>query len=206
MTNRRTIVLFVSVVFVLPVIAWSVLRLYERKLERLPVLSDPKTHRIDDFNLVNQDSENRSTENWENRIVVVNFFFTHCPVICPKMTNNLKRVCKAYEEDGGILINSFSVDPERDNVHQLKAYTQRHQIETAKWDLLTGDKKDIYRIARNSFMVVATDGDGGPEDFIHSERLILIDRQRRIRGYYNGTSRQETDQLISDIKKLKNEG
>jgi protein SCO1/2 len=205
MTNRRTILLFALVVFVLPVTAWSLLNLYEKKLEKLPVLGKTKTHRIEDFSLVNQDGHQRGTANWENKIAVVNFFFTHCPVVCPSMTNNLKKVNKAYENNDDILFNSISVDPDRDNPEQLKAYARRFQIETSKWELLTGNKQDIYKLARNSFMVVATDGDGGPDDFIHSERLVLVDQQRRIRGYYNGTSEKETDQLITDIKKLKNE-
>ena len=205
MMNRRTILLFVLMVFVLPVTAWSLLNLYERKLERLPVLGKTKSHRIEDFSLTNQDGANRGTTNWDNKFVVVNFFFTHCPVICPAMTNNLKKVNKAYENDNEILFNSISVDPDSDSPEQLKAYAKRFHIETTKWQLLTGNKKDVYKLARNSFMLVATDGDGGPDDFIHSERLVLIDKQRRIRGYYNGTSRKETDQLIMDIKKLKNE-
>jgi protein SCO1/2 len=121
------------------------------------------------------------------------------------MTSNLKKVNRAYEADNEIFFNSISVDPDRDNPGQLKAYAKRFHIETSNWDLLTGNKKDIYKLARNSFMVVATDGDGGPDDFIHSERLVLIDKQRKIRGYYNGTSEKDTDQLIADIKKLKNE-
>ena len=205
MTNRRTILLFGLLVFVLPVTAWSLLNFYERKLEELPVLGKTKTHRIEDFILINQDGLVRGTANWENRIVVTNFFFTHCPVICPAMTNKLKKVNKAYENDNQILFNSISVDSDRDSPEQLKAYAKRFHIETVKWELLTGNKKDIYKLARNSFMVVATDGDGGPEDFIHSESLVLIDKQRRIRGYYNGTSGKETNQLITDIKKLKNE-
>ena len=115
MTNRRSIVLFVLVVFVLPVTAWALLNLFERKVERLPVLGKTKTHGIEGFNLINQDGQYRGTENWENRIVVANFFFTHCPTICPKMTNNLKKVVRAYEDDEEILLNSISVDPERDN-------------------------------------------------------------------------------------------
>ena len=121
------------------------------------------------------------------------------------MTKNLKQVRKKYEGDNEILFNSISVDPGRDNPGQLKAFARRFQAETVAWEFLTGNKRDIYKLARNSFMVVATDGDGGPDDFIHSEKLVLIDKQRRIRGYYNGTSDKETDQLVTDIKKLKNE-
>ena len=117
------------------------------------------------------------------------------------MTSNLKRVQQAFGE-GEILINSFSVDPQRDSAVQLKKYAEKFKINSANWQLLTGDKKDIYKLARNSVMIVATDGDGGPDDFIHSEKLVLIDKQKKIRGYYDGTSKKETDQLIYDIKKL----
>ena len=204
MTSKRTIVLFVSLVFILPVTAWALLNLYEKKMQRLPVVG-AKDHHIADFSFVNQDAQVKTTADWQGKIIVANFFFTHCPVICPKMTNNLKKLSKAYAEDENILINSFTVDPERDKTAELKKYSERFEINNAKWHLLTGDKKEIYNLARNSFMVVATDGDGGPDDFIHSERLVLIDRQKRIRGYYDGTSEKETNQLISDIKKLKNE-
>jgi protein SCO1/2 len=110
-----------------------------------------------------------------------------------------------HNRGGFIRLASITVDPERDNPGVLKNYAQRMKIETGNWDLLTGTKKDIYRMARNSFLAVATDGDGGPEDFIHSEKLVLIDKQKRIRGFYTGTSDQEVKQLIIDIKKLLHE-
>jgi len=120
------------------------------------------------------------------------------------MTNSLKKVQQAFKEDE-ILIRSFSVDPERDSVAQLRKYAGQFGINTSNWELLTGDKKEIYKFARNGFMIVATDGDGGPNDFIHSEKLVLIDKQKRIRGYYDGTSGNQVKQLIADIKKLKHE-
>ncbi|MGZ8557486.1 MAG: SCO family protein [Chitinophagaceae bacterium] len=205
MQKRSTIGLFVIAVFVIPVTAWALLNLYERKIEALPVMGKTKEHRIGDFQLINQDGQVKSNHDWNEKIVVANFFFTHCPVICPKMTNSLKKVNKVFENDQEVLINSFSVDPERDSAAQLKKYAVKFAIYTPHWDLITGDKIEIYKLARNSFMVVATDGDGGPEDFIHSEKLVLIDKQKRIRGYYDGTSASETQQLIADIKKLKHE-
>lgn len=205
MKKRSTIGLFVMLVFIVPVTAWALLNLYERKMEALPVIGKTKEHIISDFTLTNQDGLEKSTANWKNKIVVANFFFTHCPVICPKMTNHLKMVNKVFENDTTVLINSFSVDPERDSAAQLKKYAAHFAINTRNWNLLTGDKKEIYKLARNSFMIVATDGDGGPEDFIHSEKLMLIDKQRRIRGYYDGTNDKEAGQLINDIKKLKHE-
>ncbi len=205
MAAKRAIGLFVLVVFVLPVTVWALLSLYERRIEKLSVFGKTKDHQIEDFSLINQDGLIRTGDDWNNRIVVANFFFTHCPIICPKMMNNLSTVSKVFEKDKSFLINSFSVDPERDSVKQLKKYADRFKIAMDKWELLTGSKNEIYKLARNSFMIVATDGDGGPEDFIHSDRLVLIDTQKRIRGFYNGTSDKETKQLIADIKKLKND-
>ena len=121
------------------------------------------------------------------------------------MTANLKKVQAAFAGKKDLLIVSFSVDPERDSVAQLKKFAQRFNIDESNWQLLTGSKQEIYRLARKSFQVVATDGDGGDNDFIHSDQLILIDTKKRIRGYYEGTEGKETAQLIKDIKKLEHE-
>jgi len=209
MKKGLTIWIFLAAVFILPLAVYSGYLFFEQKFQSLPVygkeeINDQKIqHTIAAFELINQDSINKGINDWKEKIVVADFFFTHCPVICPKMTANLKRVQQSFSDD--ILINSFSVDPQRDSAVQLKKYAEKFTINSVNWQLLTGDKKDIYKLARNSFMIVATDGDGGPDDFIHSEKLVLIDRQKRIRGYYDGTSEKETDQLIYDIKKLKNE-
>lgn len=212
MKQRHTIRLFIIMVFVIPVAAYALLNVYEKKAGTLPVLGpvlkvngSPTEHHISDFHLTNQEGQTVSRADWKDKIVVVDFFFTHCPSICPKMTTNLKRVNTIFRADNSVRINSFSVDPERDSSAQLKRYAIQFGIDTRHWDLVTGGKKEIYRLARNSFMIVATDGDGGPGDFIHSEKLVLIDKQGRIRGYYSGTSYDETDQLINDIKKLQNE-
>jgi len=203
MKKRSSITLFVLLVFIVPLTAYALLNVYERRWEKLPVYASGRP--VADFTLTNQDGKEVSTALWSNKIVVSNFFFSHCPVVCPKMMANLKRVNISLQGDKEILINSFSVDPERDSVARLKKYADQFGIDTRQWDLLTGQKKDIYKLARNSFMVVATDGDGGPADFIHSDKLVLIDKQKRIRGYYDGTSETETNQLLLDIKKLKHE-
>lgn len=199
-------------VFVLPVAAYAIMNWYENKVEPLPVFgpvinSGGKSiaHTISDFSMTNQDGLTVSTADWKNKIIVANFFFTHCPAVCPKLTNSLKNVQEKFPADTQLLFNSFSVDPVRDSAWALKQYSTRFNLDTHNWHLLTGDKKEIYKLARNSFMVVATDGDGGPEDFIHSEKLVLIDKQKRIRGYYTGTDATEVNRLIQDIKKLKNE-
>jgi Uncharacterized protein SCO1/SenC/PrrC, involved in biogenesis of respiratory and photosynthetic systems len=202
MKKQTAIWLFVGMIFIIPVLAYAGFTLYERYFQKLPVYD--RASAMPAFTLTDQDNNTATLDDWNNRIVVVDFFFTHCPGICPKMTNSLKRVQDAFAADD-ILIRSFSVDPERDDPKQLQAYAGKFGIETSNWSLLTGDKKQIYKLARNGFMIVATDGDGGPNDFIHSEKLVLVDKQKRIRGYYDGTSEQEVNMLIRDIKKLKHE-
>jgi protein SCO1 len=202
MKAKTSIWLFVLLVFIVPIAAYAVFNMYEKKWKKLPVIAQ---NEIDDFSLVNQDNKIINAAAWINRIVVADFFFTHCSSICPKMTVNLKKISVYFSNDDNVRLASFSVDPERDSTAQLKKYTERFGIDNRKWDFLTGNKKDIYKLARNSFMIITADGDGGPGDFIHSEKLVLIDKHSRIRGYYDGTSGAETDQLLLDIKKLENE-
>ena len=195
--------MFLAAVVLLPMAVFAVVKWYEHSYTKLPVLG-AKDHTIANFSLVNQYGATTSLSDWENKITVDNFFFTHCPSICPKMIRNLKKVQQQYAGEEEILINSFTVDPERDSVAQLKHYARRLDIKN-NWQLITGDKKDIYKLARRSFLVVATDGDGGPTDFIHSELLVLVDKEKRIRGYYNGTDETEVDNLLRDINRLKKE-
>jgi protein SCO1 len=202
MKKKSTIWSFAILVFALPAIAYALVSWYEKKVEALPVLGKTKEHRIADFNLTNQDKQIVTIAKWDKKIVVANFFFTHCPVVCPKMTTNLKKIHDAYNDKSNVMITSFTVDPERDSAVQLNKYAAQYKMDNSRWILLTGDKKEIYKLARNSFMITATDGDGGINDFIHSEKLILVDTQKRIRGYYTGTDEKEVNQLINDIKKL----
>lgn len=204
MIKKFNIWLFVTAVVVLPITVYAVVNWYERTVQALPILVG-KNHTIASFSMVNQQAGTTTIHDWKGKIVVADFFFTHCPVICPKMTASLKKVQKAYAQKDDLLITSFSVDPERDSVAQLKKYANRFALDEKNWLLLTGDKIEIYRLARKSFQVVATDGDGGPNDFIHSDQLVLIDKHQRIRGYYKGTEEKEVQQLITDIKKLSNE-
>lgn len=212
MTGKKTIWFFMVMVFVLPAAAYVLISWYQKTYASLPVLGPTKEvngkkqpHAVGQFAFINQDDQPVTHSAWNNKIVVANFFFTHCPVVCPKMTNSLQRVHDTYRDNDEIVINSFTVDPERDSAAQLNAYARRYDIRSGNWQLLTGDKKDLYRFARNELMLVATDGDGGPEDFIHSEKLVLIDKQSRIRGYYDGTNESAVNQLIKDIKRLNHE-
>ncbi len=212
MKNKFYLRLFVVLVFLLPIMANFGMNWINKNYTAPPILG-PVTkehgkvfyHTISDFSLKNQDGKQITRADWNEKIVVADFFFSHCPSVCPKMTKNLKALQTRLKDDNNIQIYSFSIDPERDSVARLKQYAEKQEIDNYNWDLLTGSKQDIYRLARNSFMIVATDGDGGPADFIHSEKFVLIDKQKRIRGYYEGTKESELEKLILDIKKLEHE-
>lgn len=212
MKSNRTILVFTASVLLLPAIAYLLMSWYEARLQSLPVYGGTvkvdgkeQVFRISDFQFTDQQNRPATIAAWDNKIVVANYFFTHCPVICPKMTSQLKKVQQAFSHDPQLQLASFSVDPQRDSAAQLAWYATHFSIDTDNWQLLTGNKKQLYRFARNELKIVATDGDGGPDDFIHSESVVLIDQQKRIRGYYAGTDEKAMKQLVVDIKKLKHE-
>ncbi|MDQ6815053.1 MAG: SCO family protein [Bacteroidota bacterium] len=201
MKQAKTMWLFVAVVVLVPVTVFAVVNWYGNHYQKLPVLG-PEKHQVGNFNFKSQNGQTITINDWKDKIVVANFFFSHCSSVCPKMMYQLKRL-QAYG-DKNTLISSFTVDPERDSVSRLKKYATQLGI-TNNWLLLTGDKIALYRFARKDLMIVATDGDGGVDDFIHSENLVLIDPLERLRGFYKGTDETEVNRLIHDIEKLKNE-
>ncbi len=163
-------------------------------------------HKIDTFKLVNQLGQEITNETFDGKIYVADFFFTICPGICPKMTDNLLAVQKAFEEDREVMILSHSVTPRIDSVAQLKTYAETNNISAKKWHLVTGSKEKIYHMARRSYFAEKAAGYDKPiEAFVHTENFILIDHQRRIRGVYNGTLKVEVERLIEDIRTLKKE-
>ncbi|WP_162946529.1 SCO family protein [Chitinophaga barathri] len=173
------------------------------------VVKDGKTtydtvfHKVQDFTLTNQLGEQVNLKNAENRILIVNFFFTSCPVICPNLIKNLKRVQDTYNKNDTLIqIISLTVDPARDTVQTLKKYADKHNIDPKNWWLLTGDKKEIYDLARHEFFVNALEGTGGPDDFIHTEKFVVIDKDRYIRGYYNGLDSNDVRRMVNDIAVL----
>lgn len=162
-----------------------------------------KYHAIGDFELVNQNGDTITHKTYSNKIYIADFFFTTCPTICPVMTANMadiQEVIKTYPE---VMLLSHSVTPDIDSVPQLKKYALEKGVIDSKWNLVTGSKKEIYELARKSYLAVLTDGDGGPYDMIHTENFILVDKERRIRGFYDGTSKDEIDKLLSDLEVLK---
>jgi protein SCO1/2 len=165
---------------------------------------DTVYHTITDFSFTNQYGEKITQKTTEGKIYVADFFFATCQNICPAMSSQLIRVQEAIKNDPDILILSHTVNPMHDTVEVLRDYAAKYQAIKNKWHFLTGDKKAINTLAEKSYLISAQD-DGTPEGFVHSEKFILVDKQRRIRGVYDGTDSLQVDVLIKDIATLKKE-
>ena len=188
--------------------------------ERLPVFSPvdvnprlvdaslhhvKKNHKISDFELVNQNGATITQATFDNKIYVADFFFTRCGTICPLMTTHMYALQNAFLNDEEVLLLSHSVTPVLDSVPVLKRYAENKGVLAAKWHLVTGPKKQIYDLARKSYFAVLDEGDGGEQDFIHTEQFVLVDQKKRIRGYYDGTDPKEIERILADISLLKKE-
>ncbi|MFC7774708.1 SCO family protein [Flavobacterium sp. GCM10027622] len=159
-------------------------------------------HYIADFSFLNQNGKKITQTDYEGKIYVADFFFTTCPTICPRMTNNMAWLQDQIKNNPKVMLLSHSVTPDIDSVPVLKEYAQRNGVLDAKWNLVTGDKKDIYYIARKSYLAVKT---GRPEemyDMVHTENFVLVDQKRRVRGFYDGTKKEEVEKLLQDIQFL----
>ncbi len=170
-------------------------------------VSDTVWHKVANFSLINQDGKTVTFNNLKGKIVVANLFFTRCPTICPGMTMNMKRLAESINKGKRVGDNnnkavhflSFSIDSERDSVERLKGWANRFQINPEKWWLLTGSKQEIYNLAINEMKVFAEDGEGVDTNFIHSDKFVLIDSNRHVRGYYSGLDSMSLGKLSSDI-------
>ena len=164
-----------------------------------------KFHRIADFKLKNQNNKWVTQNTFENKIYVADFFFTTCPSICPIMTENMSVIQNTFKNDSSVLLLSHSVTPKIDSVAQLKKYALEKGIIDEKWHLVTGPKNEIYDLARQSYLAVKTNVDGNLYDMIHTENFILIDPDKRIRGFYDGTVKEDMKEIQNDILNLKAE-
>lgn len=161
-----------------------------------------KYHTIADFSFVNQNGKTITQKDYEGKVYVADFFFTTCGSICPKMTTNLAEVQKAIINNPKVMLLSHTVFPETDSVPVLKAYALKNGVVDSKWNLVTGDKKAIYTMARKSYLAVKL---GKPEqlyDMVHTENFVLVDTKRRVRGFYDGTKKEDMKRLIEDINFL----
>ncbi|OXA79346.1 protein SCO1/2 [Flavobacterium aquidurense] len=164
-----------------------------------------KYHTIADFSFVNQNGDTITQKNYEGKIYVADFFFTTCGSICPKMTTNLEDVQKAVLNNPKVMLLSHTVFPEVDSIPVLKAYAIKHHVVDSKWNLVTGDKKEIYTMARKSYLAVKLGRPDQLYDMVHTENFVLVDQKRRVRGFYDGTNKEEIKRLIEDINFLSQE-
>jgi protein SCO1 len=202
--------LIILSILLIPSIGYLILSTGDNQYQRLeiygpkePAGNDTLYHTIGDFKLISHTGDSLSLQNLKGKIFIADFFFATCQTICPEMSMQMKRVQEAYRDDNEILLVSHSVNPVQDTVEALAAYATEYEAIPGKWFFLTGDKPQIYDLARKSYFITAMEGDGGPGDFIHSEKLVLVDKEGRIRGYYDGTDYEDVNKLIDEIKVLK---
>jgi len=157
----------------------------------------------EDFNLYNQDNQLVTADIFKDKVYVTDFFFTTCTTICPLMKRQMHRVYEAIEHTPGVLLFSHSIDPENDTVEVLSNYAKGLGIKTDKWQLVTGDQEEIFKMAK-SYMLGVLKDNSTPDGYIHSGHFVLMDKKRQIRGYYSGTDAKEVDRLIADLKEFVN--
>ena len=187
------------------------------KTEKLPILgereivnvnydggikADTIYHSIRDFSFTNQDGETITQDTFKDKIYIADFFFTTCPTICPIMKTQMLRVYEKYKDNPEVLILSHSIDPKHDSVAVLHTFAERLGVSSKSWHFVTGDQEEIFDIGQNSYMVTARNDPDEPGGILHSGAFLLIDKQRRVRGIYDGTKKEKVDLLMEDIEKL----
>ncbi len=213
-TNRLTFLLTLALVLVLVYFSYTYwfpkqpLPIYNPsnfnpELVDKSVQNKTEHHTVSDFSLINQNGDTITQEVYKDKIYVTDFFFTRCGTICPIMTDNMAEIQKEFLNDNDIMLLSLSVTPEIDSVSVLRDYANKKGVIDSKWNVTTGNKKHIYNLARKSYFAVVEEGDGGLQDFIHTSNFILIDKEKQIRGIYDGTNDDDIQQIIADIKNLK---
>lgn len=200
-------------ILAIPVFVFLFLKLYGKNHYKIPVYfatdstlvngnyQITEAHTIPEFEFINQDNLIFGSDDLKGNIYIADFFFTSCPTICPKMTTQLARVQEAFAKYPEVKIVSFTVDPKADSVSVLKKYALDFRADSSKWSFLTGNKEDIYTLAQKGFFVSAMEDETLPE-FIHSEKLILVDKSGWVRGYYDGTDRTDVERLIREVQVL----
>lgn len=211
---------FAIVLFILSAVIVTVIYSILKPKEKLPVYQPDmvnaelvdttvqyvrKYHKIADFELLNQNGDTVTQEFYKDKIYVADFFFTTCLTICPIMTDHMLEIQEKIKDDPEVFLLSHTVFPVADSVPVLKKYAVEKGVIDSKWNLVTGEKKEIYNLARKSYLASKSDGDGGPYDVIHTENFVLVDKSARIRGFYDGTNSEAISALLEDIEILKTE-
>ena len=203
-------------ILLIPVLIFMFLRGFGKNEYDLPVffekgvdnpflecpIGDTTQHFIPNFTFTNQEGKAVGRKEMEGKVTIVDFFFTSCPSICPVMSREMERVNDMFRDEPNVQIMSISIDPEYDTPEILKSYADEHNAITGKWHFLTGPKDLTYQLARCGFVLPTLDGNGVPDDFVHSDKFILVDELGRIRGYYSGTNREDVDLLMLETKVL----
>jgi protein SCO1 len=211
-TKRNYGILIILTILLVPSIAYLIVSSGKNQYSKLEIFGpkeagaepgDTAFHTIASFELDGHNGSTFISKSLDGKIYVADFFFATCQTICPKMSMQMKRVQEAYKDDPEILLVSFTVNPEKDSVAALDAYATQYGAIPGKWTFLTGNKEIIYDLARKSYFITAMQGDGKPDDFIHSEKIVLVDKDKRIRGFYDGTDYEDINLLIDEIKVLK---
>ena len=169
-------------------------------------ITDTLYHQIPDFEFINQDSVKITQKDFAGKIYVADFFFTTCPTICPKMKTQMLRIFKKFKDNPRVAILSHTIDPRHDTPAVLKEFSKNLGIQNSMWQMVTGDKAKIYEIGQKSYMVSATDDPTQPGGIVHSGAFILVDKNRHIRGIYDGTEPERVDKLMEDMDLLLSEG
>jgi len=212
--RKKINIIFFTSLIVIPFTVFGLMRWINNNYTTLPYYggtekvansNEEKNFTVPNFSFTSQENQLLTSDFVRDKIWVADYFFTRCTSICPKLTTHLQTVQEAFKKDNDVKIVSFTVDPDRDTPAALQAYASSFHAIPSQWQFVTGSKKDLYAFARKGLFIVATDGDGGADDFIHSENLVLMDKENHIRGYYDGTSDTEVNQLIKDIQRLKKE-
>lgn len=173
--------------------------------EREVINGDTIYHTIAPFQFVNQDSAFVNNDTFKGKIYISDFFFTSCRTICPIMKTQMLRVYDSLKNDNDVLILSHTIDPEYDTVALLHDFAERLGVSSNKWHFVTGVQDSIYKIAQTSYFATAMEDSSEPDGFIHSGAFLLIDKQQRIRGNYDGTVEESVNKLIRDVRKLQRE-
>jgi len=169
------------------------------KLVEKDLQNKSKGHRVGAFSLKNQYGEEITEADYENKVYVADFFFTRCAGICPVMSGNMQKLQTEFLNNEQVKLISHSVTPAMDSVPVLFKYAQKYNASKGKWNITTGSKKHIYELARRNYFAAEGEGDGGMQDFIHTENFVLVDKEKRIRGFYDGTSKASVEELAQDI-------
>ena len=168
-------------------------------------IKDTIYHQIPNFEFINQDSSNITQQDYEGKIYVADFFFTTCPTICPKMKTQMLRIYEKFKDNPKVGILSHTIDPRHDTPAVLREFMNNLNIKSKMWQMVTGDKAKIYEIGQKSYMVSATDDPTQPGGIVHSGAFVLVDKNRHIRGIYDGTEPEKVDKLMKDMEVLLNE-